>query len=44
MNLTDKAIVEFQKLYLKIYNVEISYEEAMQYGQDLINILTTLIN
>lgn len=44
MNLTEKAILEFQKLYFRLYNINISPEEAMQYGQTLIALIYTILN
>ena len=44
MKLTSQAILEFQSLYQKLFNIEISPEDAMQYGQNLIEIITTLLN
>ena len=43
-DLSTDAIVELQNLLQSIYNTKISNQEAIQYGQNLINIIKVIID
>ena len=42
MQLSDEAIVEFQKLMLEEYGEEISKEEAIKIGTNLVNLYSVI--
>jgi hypothetical protein len=44
MNLSDKAIKEFQLIFLEEFNQKISLNKARKYGNQFLQLLVMLIN